>query len=102
MDSSWYPWVGSMAGSVLVGLSGIVPLLVFPDTSKLQDSSTIPLGKSHTIVQYFFFYSAYHHILDSTLIVNDCYPRGKNCYKNESKPLFMKLSTDYQERKKKE
>lgn len=64
-----------MAGSVLVGLSGIVPLLVFPDTSKLQDSSTIPLGKSHTIVQY-FFYSAYHHILNSTLIVNDSVIQG--------------------------
>lgn len=48
MDSSWYPWIGSVAGSMLVGLSGIVPLLVFPDTSKLKDStspsSDIPLG----------------------------------------------------------
>lgn len=45
MDSSWHPWIGSVAGSMLVGLSGIVPLLVFPDPSKLKDdSSSVPLG----------------------------------------------------------
>lgn len=47
MDSSWHPWIGSVAGSMLVGLSGIVPLLVFPDPSKLkEDSSSVPLEQS--------------------------------------------------------
>ncbi len=46
MDSEWHPWIGSVAGSMLVGLSGIVPLLVFPDPSKLKNpSSATPLGK---------------------------------------------------------
>lgn len=46
MDSEWHPWIGSVAGAMLVGLSGIVPLLVFPDPSKLKNpSSSTPLGK---------------------------------------------------------
>ena len=46
MDSEWHPWIGSVAGAMLVGLSGIVPLLVFPDPSKLKSpSTTTPLGK---------------------------------------------------------
>lgn len=47
MDSAWHPWIGSVAGSMLVGLSGIVPLLVFPDPSKLKNAeeNATPLGK---------------------------------------------------------
>lgn len=45
MDSEWHPWIGSVAGAMLVGLSGIVPLLIFPDPSKLKSpSTTTPLG----------------------------------------------------------
>ena len=43
MSVDWQQWIGSLAGSMLVGLSGIVPLLIIPDSEKLQDSST-PLG----------------------------------------------------------
>ena len=43
MNGDWHQWIGSVAGSMLVGLSGIVPLLIIPDTTKQQDSST-PLG----------------------------------------------------------
>jgi len=43
MSVDWHQWIGSVAGSMLVGLSGIVPLLIIPDSKKLQDSST-PLG----------------------------------------------------------
>ncbi|XP_046438568.1 zinc transporter ZIP13 homolog [Daphnia pulex] len=47
MDSEWHPWIGSVAGAMLVGLSGIVPLLVFPDPSKLKNpSSSTPLEQS--------------------------------------------------------
>ena len=33
MDSYWSPWIGSIAGSLLVGLSGVVPLLFIPDSA---------------------------------------------------------------------
>lgn len=47
MDSEWHPWIGSVAGAMLVGLSGLVPLLVFPDPSKLKSpSTTTPLEQS--------------------------------------------------------
>ncbi|KAI9557492.1 hypothetical protein GHT06_017320 [Daphnia sinensis] len=48
MDSAWHPWIGSVAGSMLVGLSGIVPLLVFPDPSKLKnpEADATPLEQS--------------------------------------------------------
>lgn len=48
MDSAWHPWIGSVAGSMLVGLSGIVPLLVFPDPSKLKNAeeNATPLEQS--------------------------------------------------------
>lgn len=42
---SWQPWIGSVIGSMLVGLSGVVPLLLFPDSSKLKASET-PLEQS--------------------------------------------------------
>jgi len=45
MNGDWHQWIGSVAGSMLVGLSGIVPLLIIPDTTKQQDSST-PLEQS--------------------------------------------------------
>jgi len=45
MSVDWHQWIGSVAGSMLVGLSGIVPLLIIPDSKKLQDSST-PLEQS--------------------------------------------------------
>lgn len=45
MSVDWQQWIGSVAGSMLVGLSGIVPLLIIPDSGKLQDSST-PLEQS--------------------------------------------------------
>jgi len=45
MSADWQQWIGSVAGSMLVGLSGVVPLLIIPDSTKRQDSS-IPLEQS--------------------------------------------------------
>lgn len=43
MDSDWQPWIGSVLGSMLVGLSGVFPLILIPDSAKMK-STDIPLG----------------------------------------------------------
>ena len=40
----YQPWIMSLLGSVLVGLSGILPLLVIP----LEDTATLKTGSTYS------------------------------------------------------
>lgn len=34
------PWIFSILGSIIIGLSGILPLLIIPDTTNDKDAAT--------------------------------------------------------------
>lgn len=49
---SYNPWVGSVIGSILVGLSGIFPLLVIP----IDGGASITKGGEFNCIFYFFIF----------------------------------------------
>ncbi len=46
-SSDWNPWIGSLIGSILVGLSGVIPLIIIPDSTKFKDNAS-SASTSHT------------------------------------------------------
>ena len=63
VESDWNPWIGSLIGAVLVGLSGVIPLIIIPDSTKLKDNSSsssnshTPLGNKNPL----FFHTIYFY-----------------------------------------
>ena len=38
-QNSWFPWTSAVLGSLIVGLSGVVPLILIPTHTKSKENS---------------------------------------------------------------
>ena len=38
-QNSWFPWTSAVLGSLIVGLSGVVPLILIPTNTKSKENS---------------------------------------------------------------